>query len=85
MRNPVRDATAGMVTNNMHRHISEEVQEEAEAAATGDTGLQEAQLIALQTVSPTKKQSEEIVVPDRENEDVVGSHEVEQEHQPEEV
>jgi hypothetical protein len=25
MRNPVRDATAGMVTNNMHRHISEEV------------------------------------------------------------
>ncbi len=34
LRNPVRDATAGMVTNNMHRHISEEVQEEV--AANGE-------------------------------------------------
>ena len=48
MRNPVRDATAGMVSNNMHRHISEEVQEEAEAAAgNGETAQYEAKLIAL--------------------------------------
>jgi hypothetical protein len=48
MRNPVRDATAGMVSNNMHRHISEEVQEEAEAAAgNGEEAQYEAKLIAL--------------------------------------
>jgi len=29
MRNPVRDATAGMTSNNMHKHISQEVQEES--------------------------------------------------------
>jgi hypothetical protein len=47
MRNPVRDATAGMVTNNMHRHISEEVQEEAAAAGNTDGAEHEAKLIAL--------------------------------------
>jgi hypothetical protein len=58
MRNPVRDATAGLATGNMHKHVSEEMQEEEDKGHNnnGEVNRDEkaAKALAFETVTPSK-------------------------------